>query len=93
MDSIVKYSCEALAGASVNCIIENGEPWFKAIDVATALKYKNTDDAVRRHVSEDDRRQQGSLISNPRDVRGLKGNWKNTTYINESGLYCLILRK
>ena len=74
MDSIVKYSCEALAGASVNCIIENGEAWFKAIDVATALKYTDTDDAVRRHVSQDDKRKQGSLISNPGTSPGLKGS-------------------
>ena len=40
---IVKYSCEALAGATVNFIIEDGEqkvPWFKAIDVAKALSIK-----------------------------------------------------
>ena len=105
MNSIVKYSCEALAGAVVNCIVENGEPWFKAADVASALKYVKTDKAIRDHVSEDDKRTQGSLISNPPksggltgdsknanpcESPGLKGNWKNAIYINESGLYCLI---
>ena len=75
MSQIVKHACEVLAGASVSCIIENGEPWFKAIDVASAPKYKNTDDAVRRHVADDDKRQQGCFNLNPRVSRGLKGNW------------------
>jgi len=78
MGSIVKYTCEALAGAVVNCIIENGEPWFKAIDVATALKYVKPDKAIRMHVSDDDKRQQGSLISKPPKTEGLKGICKNT---------------
>ena len=70
MSQIVKYACEALAGASVSCIIENGEPWFKAKDAATVLKYKDTDDAIRRHVAHDDKRQQGSFILNPGKCRG-----------------------
>ena len=90
MSSIVKYSCQVLAGVEVNCIMDNDVPWFKAIDVATALKYVRTDDAIRKHVADDDKRDQGSFILNPRDSRGLKGNWKNAIYINESGLYCLI---
>ena len=65
-------------------------PWFKAIDVAKALKYKDTDWAIRNHVSEDDKRQQGSFDLNPGNSPGLKGNWKIAKYINESGLYRLI---
>ncbi len=74
MSQTVKYVCEALAGASVSCIIENGEPWFKAKDAAAALKYKDTDDAIRAHVAEDDKRQQGSFSLNPGKTPGLKGN-------------------
>jgi hypothetical protein len=44
-----------------------------------ALKYKDTDDAIRKHVSYDDKRQQGSLISNPGKSPGLKTTGKNTT--------------
>jgi prophage antirepressor-like protein len=90
MSPIVKYRCEALAGVVVNCIMDGDDPWFKAIDIATALKYTDTDQAIRLHVSDDDKRTQGSLIFNPVKSTGLKGNWKNTKYINESGLYCLI---
>ena len=90
MNSIVKYACEALAGASISCIIENGEPWFKAKDVATVLKYKDTDQAIRMHIAHDDKRHQGSFDLNPGKTTGLKGNWKIAKYGNESGLYCLI---
>ena len=54
------------------------------------MKYRNTDDAVRRHVADNDKRQQGSFNLNPSVSRGTKGNWKMTKYINESGLYCLV---
>ncbi len=90
MCEIVKYACDELGGAEISCIVENGEAWFKAIDVAKALKYKDSDDAIRKHVSEDDKRQQCSFKLNPGKTPGLQGNWKNAKYINESGLYCLI---
>jgi prophage antirepressor-like protein len=90
MNPLVKFTCEALAGMAVNCIMDGDDPWFKAIDVATALKYTDTDQAIRIHVSDDDIRTQGSLILNPVKSTGLKGNWKIAKYINESGLYCLI---
>ena len=70
MDSIVKYACEALAGVVVNCIMDGDVPWFKGVDVATALKYARTDKAIRDHVSEDDKRDQGSLILNPPNQGG-----------------------
>ena len=90
MNQIVKYMCEPLNSASINCIIEHDEPWFKAIDVAKALKYTDTNQAIRIHVSEDDKRTQGSFNLNPVLTTGLHGNWKIAKYINESGLYCLI---
>ena len=42
--------------------------WFKAKEVATILKYKNTDDAIKRHVSENHKRK--LLLSQQRDSRG-----------------------
>ncbi len=39
MTHISKYACEALGGASMSCIIENGEPWLKAKHAATDLIY------------------------------------------------------
>ncbi len=62
-----------------------GEPWFIGRDVATALGYGDTDQALRKHVEEEDkltRRIDGEPNS--------KGGNPNMTIINESGLYSLI---
>lgn len=59
-----------------------GEPWFVAKDVATALGYSNTRDAIAKHVDDDDK--------NTVVIRDGKGN-PNQTVINESGLYSLVL--
>ncbi|MBS5811347.1 MAG: ORF6C domain-containing protein [Sutterella sp.] len=57
-------------------------PLFVAIDVATALGYKNTKDAVLRHVDSDD-----LLKSEITDSLGRK---QIVNCVNESGMYALI---
>lgn len=65
-------------------IIEN-EPWFVGKDVATILGYKNTKDALIKHVDDEDRRiiQRSHFTTLEIPNRGL-------TLINESGVYSLI---
>ena len=63
------------------CMVD-GETYFVGKDVASALGYKNTKDALMRHVDEDDKR--GSGITTPLGIQ-------QATIINESGLYSLIL--
>ena len=59
----------------------DGEPWFVGVDVATALGYSNTRDAIATHVDEDDRAT----------VAFRDGSQNRTkVIINESGLYSLI---
>ncbi len=70
MSQIIPYTCEQLGGIQINCILDEWEPWFKAIGVAAALQYRNADDAVRRHVADDEIRQQGSLNLNPMSHEG-----------------------
>ena len=62
---------------------EQGEPMFCAKDVALALGYKRPEDAMTQHVE----------IENSVKHRVLDRNGKKriTTFINESGLYSLIL--
>lgn len=60
-----------------------GEPWFVGKDVAQALGYSNTRDALDRHVDDEDK----NTVVNP---DGNRGN-PNMTIINESGLYSLVL--
>ena len=63
------------------CMVE-GETYFVGKDVASALGYKNTKDALMRHVDDEDKR--GSGITTPLGIH-------QATVINESGLYSLIL--
>ena len=59
----------------------DGEPWLVGKDVARALGYSNTKDALIRHVEDEDKR--GSRIPTPSGVQDM-------TIINESGVYSLI---
>lgn len=62
----------------------DGEPWFVGKDVATALGYSNTRDALSRHIDNEDKT---SVV-----IPDSGSNYKSkTTLINESGLYSLIL--
>lgn len=60
---------------------KDGEPYFLGNDVATALGYTNTRDAIAKHVDAEDK--------NTVAIRDGIGN-PNKTFINESGLYALI---
>ena len=60
----------------------NNEPWFVGKDVASVLGYKDTVNALKAHVDEDEKA--GWQITTQFGV-------KETTIINESGLYSLIL--
>ena len=68
------------------------EIWFKAVVVATILKYTNQRKAIRDHVDPEDKRKLSELMSKSKRNESLclKGNEGNTIYINESGLYSLI---
>ena len=60
----------------------NGETYFVGKDVALALGYKNTMDALMRHVDEEDKQTSGFTMGSHR---------YSMTVVNESGLYSLIL--
>ena len=67
----------------IRAIEKDGEPWFVGKDVAVALGYKDTVNALKAHVDEEDK--MGWRITTP--SRGEQ----NATIINESGLYSLVL--
>ena len=63
---------------------ENGETFFVGKDVATALGYSNTRDALRKHVDVEDK----TTVA----ICDTGSNYKSkAVFINESGLYALIL--
>ncbi len=66
----------------IRTIVIDGEPWFVGKDVVVALGYKNTNDALIKHVENEDKR--GSQIATP--SRGVQ----EMIIINESGMYALI---
>ena len=80
-------------GYELTYIVVNGEPWFKGKRVASLLGYTDTDQALRKHVDDDDRKKMYEL--RPVETTGSENEYNNTetaVFINESGLYCLILR-
>ena len=69
---------------------DNNDVWFKAHDVATVLGYKKTENAIFQHVDEEDKLKMDEITITLK--QGDSKFKKNTTFINESGIYCLILR-
>lgn len=61
----------------------NEDVWFVGKDVAEALGYTNTRDAIARHIDEEDKRD-GVAIHDS------MGREQNPTLINESGVYALV---
>lgn len=66
----------------IRMIMINNEPWFVGKDVAEILGYVDTNKAISMHVDEDDKLNDKTASS-----LGQRGGW----FINESGLYSLIL--
>lgn len=66
-----------------------GEVWFVGKDVAIALGYRDTVNALKKHVDETDK-MMGCYNTTPYILDSL-GRKQYPTFINESGLYALIL--
>lgn len=66
----------------VRSIMIDGEPWFIGKDVASILGYKDTSDALKKHIDDEDKLSRHFADS---------GQNRNMYIINESGLYSLIL--
>ena len=66
----------------IRVVTIDGKPWFVGIDVARALGYSNTRDALKKHVDPEDKRE--SRIATPWGVQKM-------VVINKSGVYSLIL--
>lgn len=67
---------------SIRTVEINKEPFFVAKDVAEILGYRDTSDAIKRHVDEDDKLTRCFTDS---------GQNREMYIINESGLYSLVL--
>lgn len=65
----------------IRTTMKNGEPWFVGKDVAEALGYKDTVNALKQHIDADDKGTWCFTTS---------GQRRNMTTISESGVYALI---
>lgn len=70
------------AFGSVRAVSINNEPYFVGKDVATILGYKDSSDAIKKHVDNEDKLARRFADS---------GQNREMYIINESGLYSLIL--
>lgn len=69
--------------AEVRTVMIDGEPWFVGKDVADALGYERSDNAIRVHVNAEDKLMH--QISASDQIR-------NMTIISEAGIYALVFR-
>lgn len=71
----------------IRIVVIDGEPWFVGKDVAVALGYSDTADAVRNHVDNDDK--MGGQNTDPYIIDSM-GRKQYPVFINESGIYSLV---
>ena len=82
MTDIQVYTHDELG--SIRVLDIDGEPWFVAKDLTTALGYSNSRDAISKRVDAEDKKS-GVAIHDS------MGRNQNVVTINESGMYSLIL--
>ena len=68
-------------------VMVDNDPWFIGKDVAEVLGYSNASKAVIKHVDDEDKIKE--MIAHSQNGNVVK---TQTTLINESGLYSLILK-
>lgn len=72
----------------VRTVTIDGEPWFVGKDVAAALGYEDTVNALKKHVDSEDKIM-GCQNATP-SITDSMGRIQYPTWINESGMYALI---
>ena len=76
----------------ISVIKSKGEIWFRGKDIAKALGYSIPHKAIHEHVDYEDRSSLESLSKGRLKRTPHKNEQKSATFINESGLYSLILQ-
>ena len=79
-------------GNELAIIKKDDDIWFRAKSVAIILNYSNHRKAIIDHVDPEDKSLLNEINIGGNDSLPLTWNDKNSIYINESGLYSLILR-
>ena len=76
----------------VTTVVVDQVPWFKGKEVARCLGYSNLQQALRKNVDEDDRKTYEELMKGVLPESTPSNQQPKEIYINESGLYSLVLR-
>ena len=77
---------------NVRALEIDNEPWFVGKDVAYALGYVDTDQAIRKHIDEIDRKVLTfKAYAKITEALWSGNDFSNKTLINESGVYSLII--
>ena len=79
-------------GNELAIIKKDDDIWFRAKSVAIILNYSNHRKAIIDHVDPEDKSLLNEINIGSNESLPLTWNDKNSIYINESGLYSLILR-
>ena len=66
------------------------EIWFRGKDIAKALGYEKTRNAILKHVEDEDKSSLEDIKRGPQIGAPIKSEQGSATFINESGLYSLI---
>ena len=75
----------------ISVIKSKGEIWFRGKDIAKALGYSIPRKAIREHVDPEDKLSLQCLSKGGLKRTPLKNEQKGATFINERGLYSIIL--
>ena len=102
--SLVKCFSNSVLGVNLTTILIDMEPWFIANEVATLLGYVETAKAIRTHIDEEDQKMisHSECVKlfgdvdfgvSKMDTRDYSSNINSNgmKFINESGLYSLIM--
>ena len=76
----------------ISAIKSKGEIWFRGKDIAKALGYSIPRKAIREHIDPEDRSSLERLSKGGLKWTPLKNEQKKATFINERGLYSLLLQ-
>ena len=90
MERVFKYE-----ETELSVIKRQDDIWFRGKTIAGILGYSNPLKAIRKHVDSEDEREISELETKSRGAQNghpFKNRQRGTIYVNESGVYCLILR-
>ena len=95
---LIKYSMSIIEKVffyeenEISVIKSKGEIWFRGKDIEKALGYSIPRKAIREHIDPEGRSSLEHLSKGGLKRTPLKNEQKSATFMNESGLYSLILQ-